>query len=157
MWYNFHTNTAAKFLSWDSKVNSDSLPAVRSRKGEESGSRDYDILKEARGLVIACRVCDPAAYQLLISLTQPAKQLEKFYNQLVKTLTGYCSPKPSSIFQRYKFHLRIHQSGESVATYIAELKACGQHCAFGDSLYNTIRDRIVCGISDNPVFYIYRE
>ena len=37
---------------------------------------------------------------------------------------------------------------ESVAAYLAELKTLSEHCSFGDSLDDMLRDRIVCGIQD---------
>ena len=53
--------------------------------------------------------------------------------------------------ERYKFHSRVRKPGESVATFVAELRSITQHCNFGDSLELMIRDRLVCGIHDSSI------
>ena len=35
--------------------------------------------------------------------------------------------------------------------YVAELRRLAEHCNFGDSLNNMLRDRLVCGVSDQRV------
>ena len=50
--------------------------------------------------------------------------------------------------QRFCFNSRTRQAGESVAAYLTELKKLSEHCAYGDSLNDMLRDRIVCGIQD---------
>ena len=50
--------------------------------------------------------------------------------------------------QRFRFNSRARQPGESVAAYIAELKRLSEHCSFGESLDDMLRDRFVCGIQD---------
>ena len=66
-------------------------------------------------------------------------------------LEKHFNPKPSSIVQRFKFNTRVRKSGESVATYVAELRAIGEHCDFGDILDLMIRDRHICGINDTRI------
>ena len=58
------------------------------------------------------------------------------------------SPIPSEIVQRYKFHTRSRKTGESVATFVAELRALAEFCNFGTTLEDMLRDRLVCGIND---------
>ena len=48
------------------------------------------------------------------------------------------------IIQYFKFNTRIRKSGESIATYVAELLAIREHCDFGDTLDLMITDRLVC-------------
>ena len=107
-----------------------------------------DISSTDKKRAILLTVCRSATYQLLI---QPSKPSDKPYDKLIETLTRHYSPKPSPIIQRYKFHTRNRRPTESVATYIAELKALGQYCGFGDSLNDMIRDRIVCGVNGNRI------
>ena len=59
--------------------------------------------------------------------------------------------EPSEIVQWYLFHTRVRQPQESVATYVAELKRIAEHCNFGDNdrLNEMIRDRLVCGITND--------
>ena len=43
------------------------------------------------------------------------------------------NPPPSEIVQRYKFHTRQRQPGETIAKYVSELRWFAQTCRFGDS------------------------
>ena len=47
-----------------------------------------------------------------------------------------------------KFHTRERRAKESIATFVAELRALGQTCRFSDSLEDMIHDRLVCGVKD---------
>ena len=59
------------------------------------------------------------------------------------------SPKQSETVERFKFHTRFQKSGESIANYMAQLRALSEHCYFGTMLEDMIRDRLVCGINDD--------
>ena len=76
---------------------------------------------------------------------------DKEYNQLVQLLTQHFEPAPSEIVRRYRFNSRIRQKGESVATYVSELRGLAQFCNFGESLETMLRDRLVCGINDESI------
>ena len=58
-------------------------------------------------------------------------------------------PAPSEIVERFKFHSRNRRQGESVAIFVAELRSLAEFCNFGETLKVMLRDRIVCGISDD--------
>ena len=90
----------------------------------------------------------PTAYKILSSLTSPAKPGDKTYNELVEIMKTHYSPVPSEIVKRFRFHTRSRLKDESVADFVAALRAIAVHCNFGDSLDTMLRDRIVCGISD---------
>ena len=40
---------------------------------------------------------------------------------------------------------------ETIASYVAELRALWQTCGFGDSLEDMLRDRLVCGVNDDRI------
>ena len=61
------------------------------------------------------------------------------------------SPAPSEIVQRFKFHSRFRNPGESVATFVSEICSLAEFCNFGPNLEEILRDRIVCGISDDTI------
>ena len=50
------------------------------------------------------------------------------YDDLVKLVTKHHNPEPSAPVQRFKFHSRCHQPGETVCTYVAELRCIAEHC-----------------------------
>ena len=93
----------------------------------------------------------PQAYKLLSSLVAPAAPSEKSYRELVQAMKDHHSPPPSEIVQRYRLHTRFRQQGETVATYVSELRAIAQWCNFGESLENMLRDRLVVGIDNEAI------
>ena len=60
-------------------------------------------------------------------------------------------PTPSVIVQRYKFNSRTQGIGETVATFVTELRRLIEHCQFGQILDDMLQDRLVCGIADSHV------
>ena len=108
-----------------------------------NGVTDADTKK-----AIFVTVVGTQSYSLLKSLLQPQTPQTATLTEMKAALEKHFCPKPC-IVQRYRFHTRIRKTTESVATYVAELRAIGEHCAFGDTLEDMIRDRLVCGIN-NP-------
>ena len=92
-------------------------------------------------------------YQLMRNLTAPAKPTEKSFDQLVKLVKEFHNPAPSVILQRFKFASQQQKSGESVATYLSELRRLSEHCKYGQTLDEMLRDRIACGIADSRLQY----
>ncbi len=39
------------------------------------------------------------------------------------------------------------QPGESIASHVAELRRLSEHCGYGQSLDEMLRDRVVCGMA----------
>ena len=93
-------------------------------------------------------VMGPQAYKLLRSLIAPSMPKEKTFPQLFEVLQGHYNPRPSEIMQRFHFNSRVRKAGESVATYLAELRALAQHCNFEATLETMLRDRLVVGVND---------
>ena len=91
-------------------------------------------------------VIGPTTYQLLRSLMAPDKPGNQSYANIVEVLTKHFRPTPSEIIERYKFH-----RGESVATYVSELRRLSEFCNYGDTLEVNIRDQIVLGINDEAI------
>lgn len=50
------------------------------------------------------------------------KPVDKIFSDLKKVVKEHVSPKPPEIIQRYKFHSRVRQIGESMSVYVAELR-----------------------------------
>ena len=87
-------------------------------------------------------------YKLLSSLVAPAKPGDKSYSFLVDKLSEHFTPAPSEIVKRFKFHTRFRKPGESITTFVSELRSIAKYCNFGDTLETMLRDRIVCEIND---------
>ena len=100
---------------------------------------------------ILLSVCGPTTYQLICSLVSPKKPAELKFKEIAEIVQKHHDPKPSVIVQRYRFNTRYHCVGESVSTYVAELCQLSNHCDFGPSLQQMLRDILVCGIEDPKI------
>ena len=103
-----------------------------------------DTAEKKRAVFLS--VIGAATYRTLRNLVSPAKPGEKPFTELVEK---HFKPAPSEIVERFKFHSRSRRPGESVATFVAELRCLAEFCNFGDTLEVMLRDLIVCGINDD--------
>ena len=110
-----------------------------------------DIQDAAKKRAILLTVMGPIQFKLLKNIIAPAKPEEKTYKEIVDELKDHHNPQPSEIVQRFKFNTRVRQPGESVATFVSELRAISETCNFGNTLEVMLRDRLVCGINDLQV------
>ena len=90
-----------------------------------------------------------STYQLIKNLLAPCKPAERSFEELVNLIKDHYQPPPSESVQRYIFNTRIRKRGESIALYVAELRRLAEHCNYGDSLNEMLRDRLVCSINNN--------
>lgn len=96
-------------------------------------------------------VIGATTYGLLRSLLAPDKPGSKQYADLVKVLHDHFSPKPIIIAERFRFHKRNREEGESVVQYVAVLKKLSEHCDFGTHLHDALRNRFVRGLSNESI------
>ena len=96
-------------------------------------------------------VVGAATYKTLRNIVSPKKPGEKTYAELVAALSKHFRPTPSEIVERFKFHSRVRKVGESIATYVAELRVLSEYCNFGATLNDMLRDRLVCGVNDRAI------
>ena len=62
------------------------------------------------------------------------------------------------IAERFNFHRRYQQPGESTAQHMAELRRLAKTCHFGQFLNDALRDQLVCGlIATNTQRHILSE
>ena len=71
--------------------------------------------------------------------------------ELVDVLTKHYSPPPSEIVQRFKFHSRFRQPGETVASFVSEMRLLSEFCNFGVTLDSMLRNCLVCSIQDDQI------
>ncbi|CAB4033713.1 Uncharacterized protein K02A2.6, partial [Paramuricea clavata] len=90
-------------------------------------------------------------YSLLKDLLLPEKPADKNFDEIVSTLQKHLNPKPLEIAERFRFYKRNQQEGESILSCIAELKKLTTDCNFGNNLEETLRDRFVCGLSNQQI------
>ena len=90
-------------------------------------------------------------YTLLRDLLAPEKPATKSFQQIVTTLQEHLSPKPLEIAERFRFYKRNQHEGESILSYVAELRKLATHCNFGGNLNEALRDRLVCGLRNMQI------
>lgn len=100
---------------------------------------------------ILLSVCGPATYRLIRNLVSPKKPTELKIMDLITIVQKHHDPKPSMIVQRFRFNGRNRRTGESVAAYVAELRQLAEHCEYGTTLNDMLRDRLVCGVEDSRI------
>ena len=78
----------------------------------------------------------PTIYGLVRNLVSPEKPGDKTYAELVRVLTEHFNPTPSETVQRFRFHSRFRKPGESIATFVSELRSLAEFCNFGNKRKN---------------------
>ena len=95
----------------------------------------------------------PHLYKLATSLLSPIAPKNASYPLLISKLKGHFKPTVIIIYERYKFHTRSQQQGESISDFVAALKSLAHTCGFEDVLNDMLQDRFVCGIHDDDTKY----
>ena len=110
-----------------------------------------DIKDEKKKRAILLSVCGSKTYTLIRDLLQPKKPGETDLKDILDEVSKHYSPTPSEIVERFKFHNRKQADGESVAEFIAGLRKLTEHCKFGETIDDMMRDRLVCGIKEEKI------
>ena len=109
-----------------------------------------DITDEKKKLANVLTAIGPKTYKLVRNLLTTISPLKSTLENVWGVLKKHFNPVPSEIIERYKFNTYVRQEGQSVASYIAELRKMSEFCKFAD-LDEQIRDRIVCGIHNTRI------
>ena len=96
-------------------------------------------------------VCGAQTYKLIRNLLAPQTPEAVEYDDIVKRVQDHVRPKPSVIQKRFRFNSLNRKEGESVADFVTELRRLSTDCAFGDTLSDMLRDRLVCGINEEKI------
>lgn len=110
-----------------------------------------EITDGAKKKAILLSVCGSKTYKLMSNLLAPTKPGEKTFDELKELIQKHHDPTPSEIVQRFKFNSRFRNTGETVATFVSELRRLSEHCNFGTTLETMLRDRVVCGINNDHI------
>ena len=96
-------------------------------------------------------VCGSKTYGLIRDLLEPKKPGEAEEKEIYKALKHHFLPQPSILVERFKFHSKCRQEGENVVEFVAGLQRLSEHCQFGTTLEDMLRDRLVCGINNKRI------
>ncbi|KHJ42002.1 zinc knuckle, partial [Trichuris suis] len=111
----------------------------------------HDVTDDAKKRGILFSVCGNSTYALIRSVIRPKLPNELSYEQITAAMKHYFNPQPSEIVERFRFYKRDQRPNESVNDFVAELRRLSEHCNFGNGLDTVLRDRFVCGISDEEL------
>lgn len=73
------------------------------------------------------------------------------FDKVIEKFDEYFVPRRNVIHERAYFHKRVHRTGEKAQTFIKALYELSEHCEFGASRDENIRDQIVVGILDKEL------
>ena len=90
-------------------------------------------------------------YELLRTLTAPARPAEKTFVELCEILENHLAPRPLVIAERFRFHKRNQQKNENISQFCVAIQRLSEHCQFGATLNDALRDRLVCGLVSEQI------
>ncbi|XP_017484721.1 PREDICTED: uncharacterized protein LOC108373355, partial [Rhagoletis zephyria] len=92
-----------------------------------------------RAIFLSC--VGEAPYEIIRSLLTPLTPKDVSLHEIVEKL---------EIVQRFAFHKRHQNSGETIADFVKDLRKLSEHCGFME-LDNMLRDQIVCGVAEEAL------
>ena len=131
------------------KESEESWTQYAERLEQYFAANEIKDAKKQRAILLS--VCGSKTYGLIRDLLQPQKPGNVELKEILEKLENHFSPKPSVIVEQFKFHSRSRLEGENVAEFVAGLRRLSEHCKFGTTLEDMLRDRLVCGISDDRI------
>ena len=108
-------------------------------------------IKDNKQVAVMLSLMGNKTYGLLSNLAAPAKPSSLSFKTIVETLQKHLSPRPLLIAEWFRFHKRNQLEGETVSSYLAELKKLSLYCEFGTNLNDALRDRLVCGLHNELI------
>lgn len=106
---------------------------------------------DAKKAAVLLSVIGKTNYALLEGLMAPGLPREKTYEEIVAALKKHYEPAPLQIAERFHFYKRSQGLTESIADFAAALRKLAIKCDFGDFLDDALRDRLVCGLWNEPI------
>lgn len=106
---------------------------------------------EDKHVPVLLSVIGGRTYELLRTLTAPHRPAEKTFAQLCEILENHLAPRPLVIAERFRFHKRNQQKNENVSDFCVAIQKLSEHCQFGTTLSDALRDRLVCGLASEQI------
>ena len=110
-----------------------------------------DIREDKKQRAILLSACGSETLKLIQSLISMDELETKKFDEIADAVQKHFHPKPSEIVSRFQFNSCSRNTGESIASFVAHLRKLSEHCNYGASLEQMLRDRLVCGIGDERV------
>ena len=107
-------------------------------------------LKSKRRAVLLSN-CGPKCFDVLKNLTAPVSVKESSYEELKDLAIQHFDGSTNPIKGRYEFCSRFRGPNERFSKFHKDLTELAQHCSFGRSLEERLRDQILAGIRDEQL------
>ena len=78
-------------------------------------------------------VIGPFTHALLRNLISPDSPTAKTLDKIIDALNAHFDPAPYERAELYKFNNHVRWTGESIATFIAELRSLARQCNYSTS------------------------
>ena len=100
-------------------------------------------------------VADDETLKVIDSLPYAASGDRKKIDKIIELLEKHCLQDVNILFERHRFYRRVQKDGESIDKFVRELRMLARTCEFTedgkDFTEQMVRDRLVCGVSENSV------
>ena len=100
-------------------------------------------------------VADDETLKVIDSLPYVASGDRKKIDKIIELLEKHCLQDVNILFERHRFYRRVQKDGESIDKFARELRMLARTCEFTedgkDFTEQMVRDRLVCGVSENSV------
>ena len=64
---------------------------------------------------------------------------------------NYCNPRQNLTYERHDFFTRNQNRNETIDQYVTDLRNKASTCYFGDLCDSLIKDRLICGVTDEAL------
>ncbi|KAJ8018904.1 hypothetical protein HOLleu_42848 [Holothuria leucospilota] len=73
------------------------------------------------------------------------------YDKVKEKFSRYFEPRKNITYLRYQFFTRTQKEGETIDSFITDLRNKGKDCEFATLTESLIRDRLICELRDDSV------
>ena len=87
-------------------------------------------------------------HSILKTVESPARLDKTPYKDLVDSMKKHVNPVFFVTVQRFILYRHVCLAEETVSTYVLELRSIAEHCNFGESLNDMLRDYLLGGINE---------
>ncbi|XP_035226730.1 uncharacterized protein LOC118199052 [Stegodyphus dumicola] len=113
---------------------------------------DIQNVPEAKRGKVLISSLNAKLYNLLKNLLSPDNPSDKNFTELKKVLKDHLNPKALIIPSRHMFINRKQHEGESISSYVTELRSLAIPCEYKEDMLNTmLRDVFVSGLRDRNI------
>jgi hypothetical protein len=124
-------------------VSTDQWSSYKERLEQFFAAND---IADEKHVAVLLSVIGGKTYELLRTLTAPDLPANKSFGHLCEVLERHIAPKTLVIAERFRFHRRNQRPGEAISDYCVAIQKLSEHCQFGTTLNDALRDRLVCGL-----------